>query len=418
MIETLIAEISARQIFDSRANPTVAATVELACGAVGHAAVPSGASTGSHEAHELRDGGDSFGGKGVMRAVENINTEIAEHLRGKRAERQREIDSLMISLDGSENKSRLGANAMLAVSLACARAAANACCVPLFRYLGGINACVMPVPMMNILNGGAHASNNLDIQEFMIAPRGARSFFEAMKMGTEVYHSLAKLLRSKGLTTAVGDEGGFAPDLASDREALELLCDAITAAGYRPGTDISIALDAAASEWACDGGYRLPKSGTTMTTAELIAHFSELVSSYPIFSIEDPLGEEDFEGFASITKQLSGVQIVGDDLFVTNSHRLLRGIESNSANAILIKPNQAGTLTETLDAIRLAQRKGYGVIVSHRSGETEDSTIADLAVAVNCGQIKTGAPARSERTAKYNRLLEIEQLVQKTGKDC
>lgn len=411
MIETLIASVTARQIFDSRANPTVSATVELACGAIGHAAVPSGASTGKHEAHELRDGGSELGGKGVMRAVENVNGEIAEHLRGKRAERQREIDSLLISLDGSENKSRLGANALLAVSLACARACATAYDMPLFRYLGGINACVMPIPMMNILNGGAHASNNLDIQEFMIAPRGARSFYESMKIGTEIYHSLAKLLREKKLTTAVGDEGGFAPDLSSDREALELLCDAISAAGYRPGTDVSIALDAAASEWACDGGYRLPKSGKSMTTEQLIDHFSSLVTEYPIFSIEDPLGEDDFEGFARASERLSGVQIVGDDLFVTNSERLLHGIGTKSANAILIKPNQAGTLTETLDTVRLAQRSGYGVIVSHRSGETEDSTIADLAVAVNCGQIKTGAPARSERVAKYNRLLAIEEFI-------
>lgn len=409
VIETLIAEVRARQIFDSRGIPTVSADVELACGVKGTAAVPSGASTGKYEAHELRDSGDQFGGKGVLKAVANVNGEIAEALRGKRAERQREIDSIMIALDGSENKSHLGANAILAVSLACAKAAANAYGVPLYRYLGGINGTVMPMPMMNILNGGAHASNNMDIQEFMIVPKGARSFFETMSIGTSVYASLAKLLRDRQLPTAVGDEGGFAPDLSSDEEALELLCDAITAAGYRPGTDVSIALDAAASEWAQESGYRMPKSGRSFSSAQLIEYYEKLVSSYPIISIEDPLGEEDLQGFTEITKRLSGIQIVGDDLFVTNCARLMNGISQKSANAILIKPNQAGTLTETLDTIRLAQRSGYGVIVSHRSGETEDTTIADLAVAVNAGQIKTGAPARSERVAKYNRLLGIEE---------
>ena len=411
MKEFLIAEVIGRQIFDSRGNPTVCATVELSGGAKGCASVPSGASTGKYEAHELRDGGEAFGGLGVMNAVSGINGEIAEALKGKCARCQRDIDLAMTTLDGTENKSRLGANAILAVSLACAKAAANAYGQPLFRYLGGLHGAVMPVPMMNILNGGAHASNNVDIQEFMIAPKCARSFFEAMSIGTAVYRSLKKLLRDRDLTTAVGDEGGFAPDLSSDREALELLCDAISAAGYRPGTDVSIALDAAASEWASGGVYRLPKSGTELDTEGLIKHFEELVAEFPIYSIEDPLGEEDWDGFAKITERLRGVQIVGDDLFVTNSHRLLKGIESKSGNAILIKPNQTGTLTETLDAIRLAQRSGFGVIVSHRSGETEDTTIADLAAAVNCGQIKTGAPARSERTAKYNRLLKIEQML-------
>lgn len=406
--DTTIQQVSGRQIFDSRGNPTVCAEIILRCGARGVAAVPSGASTGIFEAHELRDGGTDYNGKGVLRAVGNINNEINNALRGTDAAHQSKVDSIMLALDNSGNKSELGANAVLAVSLAAAHAAAQAYRMPLYRWLGGQNARVMPVPMMNILNGGAHASNNVDIQEFMIVPSGAPGFAAAMKMATEIYHSLGKLLRSRRMSTAVGDEGGFAPDLGSDEEALELICDAIQIAGYRPGQEVSIALDAAAGEWQEGDGYRMPKNDKTMTRDELIGFFERLAGKYPIISIEDPLGQEDFEGFAEITKRLRGVQIVGDDLFVTNNSRLAKGIKSGSANAILIKPNQIGSLTETMQAIRTAQEAGYGTIISHRSGETEDTTIADLAVAVNSGQIKTGAPARSDRVAKYNRLLAIE----------
>lgn len=406
--DTAIAQVSGRQIFDSRGNPTVCAEVILRCGARGAAAVPSGASTGIFEAHELRDGGADYNGKGVLRAVSNINNEINNALRGTDAARQERVDNIMLALDNSGNKSELGANAVLAVSLAAAHAAAQAYRMPLYRWLGGQNARVMPVPMMNILNGGAHASNNVDIQEFMIVPSGAPSFAAAMKMVVEIYHSLGRILRSRKMPTAVGDEGGFAPDLGSDEEALELICDAISAAGYRAGHDVSVALDAAAGEWQEGDGYRMPKSGRSMTRTELIDFFARLTEKYPIISIEDPLGQEDFEGFAEITERLRGVQIVGDDLFVTNNSRLAKGIKSGSANAILIKPNQIGSLSETLQTVRTAQEAGYGAIISHRSGETEDTTIADLAVAVNAGQIKTGAPARSDRTAKYNRLLAIE----------
>ncbi len=406
--DTRIKRVSGIQVFDSRANPTVGAQVELQCGAVGFASVPSGASTGKFEAHELRDGGEDYGGKGVTRAVDNIENEIATTLRGIDAASQLHLDNAMLSLDTTGRKAKLGANAMLAVSLAAARAAANAYAMPLYRWLGGQNADVLPRPMMNILNGGAHASNNVDIQEFMIVPSGAENFAEAMKMSTAVYHALGRLLRRVGLPTAVGDEGGFAPDLPGDEKALELICEAIEAAGFEPGKDVSIALDAAAGEWQCEEGYLLPKSGQRMDRDALIEYFARLSADYPIISIEDPLGQEDFEGFAMITKRLQGVQIVGDDLFVTNTERLHRGIETGSANAILIKPNQIGTLSEAMRAVRMAQAAGYSAVISHRSGETEDSTIADLAVALNAGQIKTGAPARSDRVAKYNRLLVIE----------
>lgn len=406
--DTRIKCVSGRQIFDSRGNPTVGAEVVLGCGARGWAAVPSGASTGKFEAHELRDGGEGYNGKGVLRAVDNINAELEPALRGLDAVSQQCIDNAMLALDTTGRKARLGANAVLAVSMAAAHAAAGAYSMPLYRWLGGQNGGLLPVPMMNILNGGAHASNNVDIQEFMIVPSGASDFAGAMKMAVEIYHALGKLLRQRGMSVAVGDEGGFAPDLESDEQALELICDAIAAAGYEPGTQVSIALDAAASEWQVNGGYNLPKSGKMMSRDKVMEYFEHLSSSYPITSIEDPLGQEDFEGFSEITKRLDGVQIVGDDLFVTNTERLHHGIERSSANAILIKPNQIGTLSETLHTIRMAQKAGYSTIISHRSGETEDTTIADLAVAVNAGQIKTGAPARSDRVAKYNRLLEIE----------
>jgi len=403
-----ISVVSARQVFDSRGNPTVEALVLLACGARGRAIVPSGASTGQYEAHELRDGGTAYGGKGVTRAVENIKTEIFQAIKGMDAQNTSLIDRTMLELDGTAERSRLGANAILAVSLATAKAAAAACSMPLYRWLGGVNAVRMPVPMMNILNGGAHADNSVDIQEFMIVPKGAQSFAEAMRMSTEVYSALKKLLKADGHTTAVGDEGGFAPDLAEDEEALRLICRAIDAAGYRPGEDIAIALDAAAGEWEHGDGYRLPKRGVSMTADQLCDYFAGLCEKYPIVSLEDPLGQNDFEGFARLTARLKGVQTVGDDLFVTNTSRLKMGIEHHSATAILIKPNQIGTLSETLDAIRTAQANGMSAVISHRSGETEDSTIADIAVATNAGQIKAGAPARSDRVAKYNRLLRIE----------
>ncbi len=406
--DTNISVVTARQVFDSRGNPTVEAVVMLACGARGRAMVPSGASTGQFEAHELRDGESAYGGKGVIRAVENVRSEIFPAICGLDAQHPDVVDRAMLELDGTPDRSRLGANAILAVSLASARAAAAACGLPFYRWLGGVNAVKMPVPMMNILNGGAHADNSVDIQEFMIVPRGADSFAQAMRMGTEVYSSLKKLLKGRGYTTAVGDEGGFAPNLDRDEDALELICDAIEAAGYKAGDDIAIALDAAAGEWEKDGGYRLPKRGIDMTADQLCDYFVSLCGKYPIISLEDPLGQEDFDGFARLTARLNGVQTVGDDLFVTNTARLRKGIEKKSATAILIKPNQIGTLTETLDAIRTAQAHGMAAVISHRSGETEDSTIADIAVATNAGQIKSGAPARSDRVAKYNRLLRIE----------
>ena len=409
-MNTIIKKVKARQIFDSRSNPTVEAEVILENDISTLGAVPSGASTGSHEAVELRDGGNDYNGKGVLKAVENVNSTINGILCGKDAESIAQIDQLMIEADGTKNKSKLGANATLAVSIACAKAAARANNQPLYKFIGGNDAVTLPVPMMNILNGGAHADNNIDIQEFMIMPFGAKSFAQAMKMGTEIYASLKKILHNKGLSTAVGDEGGFAPNLASDEQALDLLTEAIISAGYKPGEDIKIALDAAASEWYKSGEYIQPKSRKKMTSDELICYFEKLVDKYPIFSIEDPLAEDDFDGFRKITEKLGNkVQLVGDDLFVTNSERLQKGIETKAANAILIKPNQIGTISETISTVKLAQSNNYNTIMSHRSGETEDSTIADLAVALNCGQIKTGAPARSDRVAKYNQLLRIEE---------
>ena len=411
MNKKLIQSVTAREIIDSRGNPTVSAEVELENGICAEAAVPSGASTGAFEACELRDGDEKrYLGKGVLRAVENVNTEINQALKGQDIFDQQKIDTMLINLDGTENKKRLGANAILAVSLAAAKAAAKAYHMPLYRYLGGAAACTLPVPMLNILNGGAHAKNNIDIQEFMVVPTGASSFSEGLRMCVEVFHQLGKLLNQLGLATAVGDEGGYAPNLESDEQAIMLIVDAITKAGYRPMYDIKIALDAAASEWYQSGHYSFPKKAKKITQAELIDYFAGLVKTHPIISIEDPLAEEDFQGFHEITKLLGNqVQIVGDDLFVTNVKRLQKGIDAGAGNAILVKLNQIGTLTETMQAVRLAQDNGYRAIISHRSGETEDTTIADLAVALNAGQIKTGAPSRTDRTSKYNRLLKIEQ---------
>ncbi len=408
-----IAAVRGRQIFDSRGTPTVEAEVYLENGAAAVASVPSGASTGRHEAVELRDGDPAaYGGKSVLKAVRAVNQDLNEALHGLPANDQAAVDDAILRADGTDNKSRLGANATLAVSLACARAAAAAHGLEFYRYLGGAGGVTLPVPMMNILNGGAHADNNVDIQEFMIVPLGAGSFCHAMKMGTEIYAALKAALKSRGLATAVGDEGGFAPILRDDEQALELLVEAIESAGYRPGADVAIAMDAAASEWTQGDGYRLPKNGQSLTREALIAHFADLAGRFPIFSIEDPLGEDDFEGFARITEQLGArVQIVGDDRFVTNPARLEQGIRSRSANAVLVKPNQIGTLSETIRTVRLAQQHGYRTILSHRSGETEDTSIADIAVALNAGQIKTGAPARTDRVCKYNRLLKIEQTL-------
>lgn len=412
MNATSIKKVSGRQIFDSRGTPTVEATVELYNGVTACASVPSGASTGQYEACELRDGAKEYQGKGVEKAVSNINLQINSALEGKCIFGQQELDQTMIALDGTNNKSKLGANAILAVSLACAKAGAKVSNMELYRYLGGINGITLPVPMMNILNGGAHASNNVDIQEFMIRPVGARSFQEAMKIGTEVYHQLKKVLHSKGLSTTVGDEGGFAPDLEDDEQALQLLVEAIEGAGYQPGKEVNIAIDAAASEWFQNGKYCFPKKKKELTREELIAYFERFCQNYPVVSIEDPLAEEDFAGFTEITRQIGEkVQIVGDDLFVTNPARLKKGIQQQSANAILIKPNQIGSLCETLLSIRLAQQNGYRTVISHRSGETEDTSIADIAVALNAGQIKTGAPARTDRVCKYNRLLKIEEML-------
>ncbi|MCG5216863.1 phosphopyruvate hydratase [Streptosporangium sp. KLBMP 9127] len=405
-----IEAVTARQILDSRGNPTVEVEVLLDDYSTGRAAVPSGASTGQFEAVELRDGGDRYGGKGVEKAVLGVTDEIADVVAELDAEDQRLIDQTMIDLDGTPNKARLGANAILGVSLAVAKAAADSADLPLFRYVGGPNAHLLPVPMMNILNGGAHADSNVDIQEFMIAPIGAETFSEAVRMGTEVYHALKGVLKEKGYATGLGDEGGFAPSLPSNRDALDLILVAIEKAGYTPGEDIGLALDVAASEFHADGVYTIDGKGLSAT--ELIAFYEDLVRSYPLVSIEDPLDEDDWAGWAAITAALGDkVQIVGDDLFVTNPERLARGIADGAANALLVKVNQIGTLTETLDAVELAHRSGYRCMMSHRSGETEDTTIADLAVAVNCGQIKTGAPARSDRVAKYNQLLRIEELL-------
>ena len=410
-MKTQIKKIYGREIIDSRGNPTVEAVVELENGACGTAAVPSGASAGKFEALELRDGDKArFGGKGVRKAVSHIDSELCAALAGMDACDTAAVDRAMIALDGTSDKSRLGANAILAVSLASAHAAAAAYGLPLYRFLGGAAADTLPVPMMNVLNGGAHAANNIDIQEFMIMPVGAPSFSEGLRWCAEVFHTLAGILKSDGHSTAVGDEGGYAPDLSSDEDAVRVLLRAIEQAGYKPYDDFVLAIDAASSEWADENGYFLPKRRTRLTAAELTAYWEDLCKKYPIRSIEDALGEEDWAGWKTLTAQLgSGVQLVGDDFFVTNTQRLARGIEEHCANSILIKLNQIGSLTETMDAIKMARRAGYTAIVSHRSGETEDTTIADLAVALCTGQIKTGAPSRSERVAKYNRLLRIEQ---------
>ena len=400
--------VIAREILDSRGNPTVEVEVGLDDGTVARAAVPSGASTGAFEAVELRDGGERYGGKGVERAVLAIEDEIAPEIMGFDAAEQRLIDQVMIDLDGTATKERLGANAILGVSLAVSRAAADSAGLPLFRYVGGPNAHLLPVPMMNILNGGSHADSDVDIQEFMIAPIGAESFREALRWGAEVYHALKAVLKKEGLATGLGDEGGFAPNLPSNRAALDLISTAIGSAGFTLGTDIALALDVAASEFYSDGVYTFEK--TSKTAEEMSAYYAALVTDYPLVSIEDPLNEDDWDGWKTLTDAIGDkVQIVGDDLFVTNPERLARGIESSTANALLVKVNQIGTLTETLDAVAMAHRSGYRCMMSHRSGETEDTTIADLAVATDCGQIKTGAPARSERVAKYNQLLRIEE---------
>lgn len=418
-----ISKIIAREILDSRGNPTVEVEVYTDKNFMGRAAVPSGASTGAFEAVELRDGDKTrYLGKGVQKAVTHVNEEIAPALIGMDVTRQNAIDQRLIELDGSENKENYGANATLGVSLACAKAAAACCGLPLYRYIGGANAKVLPAPMMNILNGGKHADNTVDIQEFMIMPLGAKSFAEALRMGAEVYHGLKKVLNERGHSTSVGDEGGFAPNLSSNEEALEVIVEAIKKAGYIPGKDIYLAIDAAASEFYKDGIYDLAGEGVQRTAKEMIDFYEKLIDKYPIISIEDGLNEEDWEGWKEMTDRLGDrLQIVGDDLFVTNTRRLSRGIENKTANSILIKLNQIGTLTETLEAIEMAERAGYTSVISHRSGETEDATIADVAVAVNAGQIKTGAPARTDRVAKYNQLIRLEEdldvAAQYLGKD-
>ncbi len=410
MYNTTIIDVLAREILDSRGNPTVEVEVVLEDGVMGRAAVPSGASTGTREAVELRDGGERYLGKGVQDAVENVNEIIAPELIGMDVRNQIGIDNLMIELDGTDNKGKLGANAILGVSMAVAKAAAEATGTYLYNYIGGMKANTLPVPMMNILNGGEHADNNVDLQEFMIMPVGAASFREALQMGAEVYHNLKKVLQDKGLGTGVGDEGGFAPDLSSNEEALQVIVEAVEAAGYESGEDFYIALDPAASEFYKDGKYVLAGEGVEKTSEEMIEFYAELIDKYPIISIEDGLAEGDWEGFAKMTAELGDrIQIVGDDLYVTNSKILERGIEEKSTNSILIKVNQIGTLTETLETIEMATKAGFTSVVSHRSGETEDVTISDLVVAMNTGQIKTGAPARSERVAKYNQLLRIEE---------
>lgn len=405
-----IQDIYAREILDSRGNPTVEVEVVLEDGAVGQAAVPSGASTGAWEAVELRDGDKNrYLGKGVLTAVENVNETIAPELIGLSAFDQVYIDKLMIEMDGTPNKAKLGANAILGVSLAVAKAAANSLGIPLYQYIGGVNAKTLPVPMMNILNGGEHADNNVDIQEFMIMPVGAASFRDALQMGAEVFHNLKAVLKGKGLNTAVGDEGGFAPNLSSNEQAIEVILEAIERAGYKPGEDIAIALDVASTELFADGKYNFKGEGVVRDTDQMIEFYRNLVTKYPIISIEDPLSEDEWDAWQLLTKELGDkVQLVGDDLFVTNTKRLSKGIDMGVANSILIKVNQIGTLTETLDAIEMAKRAGYTAVISHRSGETEDTTIADIAVATNAGQIKTGAPSRTDRVAKYNQLLRIE----------
>ena len=411
----LIDAILAREILDSRGNPTVEVEVVLEDGTAARAAVPSGASTGAFEAVELRDGGDRYLGKGVLKAVGFVMDEIAPAIEGLDAQDQREIDTAMLEVDGTPNKGRIGANAILGVSLAVARAAAESADLSFFRYIGGPTASTLPVPMMNILNGGAHADTNVDIQEFMIAPIGADSFSEALRAGAEIYHNLKSVLKKRSLATSIGDEGGFAPNLESNRAALDLIIEAIEKAGYKPGSEIALALDVAATEFFADGKYTF--EGKSKSASEMIAYYSELLASYPLVSIEDPLAEDDWDGWRSMTADLGGrVQLVGDDLFVTNPSRLARGIESKTANALLVKVNQIGTLTETLDAVSMAHRAGYATMMSHRSGETEDTTIADLAVGCESGQIKTGAPARSERVAKYNQLLRIESELGENAK--
>jgi len=403
-----IEAVGAREILDSRGNPTVEVEVALDDGTLARAAVPSGASTGAFEAVELRDGDARYGGKGVRKAVSAVLDDIGPELLGFEASEQRLVDAALIDLDGTPDKSKFGANAILGVSLAVARAAAASSGLPLFRYVGGPNAYLLPVPMLNILNGGAHADSNVDVQEFMIAPIGAPTFAEGLRQGTEVYHALKSVLKSKGLSTGLGDEGGFAPSLESNRTALDVITEAVEKAGLRVGTDIAFAMDVAATEFYSDGHYQF--EGAPKTSEQMVAYYKDLVSSYPIVSLEDPMSEEDWDGWISLTTELDeALQIVGDDLFVTNPERLSRGIATGAANALLVKVNQIGTLTETLDAVDLAHRSGYRCMMSHRSGETEDTTIADLAVATNCGQIKTGAPARSERVAKYNQLLRIEE---------
>ena len=404
----IIEALGAREILDSRGNPTVEVEIALEDGTAARAAVPSGASTGAFEAVELRDGGNRYLGKGVEKAVKFVNENIAPEIIGLDAQDQRLIDEAMIELDGTKNKAKLGANAILGVSLAVAKASAEHADLSLFKYVGGNNAHILPVPMMNILNGGAHADTNVDIQEFMVAPIGAPTFKESLRWGAEIYHSLKSVLKKRGLATSIGDEGGFAPNLDSNRAALDLILEAINGAGFKPGKDVALAMDVAATEFHENGKYSF--EGTQRSASEMIAYYSELVNSYPLVSIEDPLDEDDWAGWAEMTSSLgSKVQLVGDDLFVTNPERLAKGIAAGTANALLVKVNQIGTLTETLDAVEMAHRAGYRSMMSHRSGETEDTTIADLAVATNCGQIKTGAPARSERVAKYNQLLRIEE---------
>ena len=412
-----IVEVVGREVLDSRGNPTVEVEVVLDSGATGRAIVPSGASTGEYEAVELRDGGSRYLGKGVLRAVENVNNIIAQVVIGMDATNQRALDNALIELDGTENKSRLGANAMLGVSLSVAHAAASELELPLYRAIGGPHAHVLPVPMMNVINGGAHADNNVDLQEFMIMPVGAPSFREAVRWGVETYHTLKKVLADRGLSTAVGDEGGFAPNLSSNEAAVAILVEAIEKAGYTPGTDIAIALDPAMSELYRDGAYHLSSEGKVLSAPQMVEWWTSLVDRYPIVSIEDGMAENDWSGWAQMTAALgSRIQLVGDDLFVTNTRRLQMGIDQSVANSVLIKVNQIGTLSETLDTVELATRHSYTSVMSHRSGETEDSTIADLAVATNCGQIKTGAPARSDRVAKYNQLLRIEEMLGDTAR--
>lgn len=412
-----IIDVHGREVLDSRGNPTVEVEVILDTGAVGRAIVPSGASTGAHEAVELRDRDrERYQGKGVLQAVQNVNEVIAPELEGMDALDQVGVDRAMIRLDGTPNKGKLGANAILGVSMAVARAAAETVGLPLFTYLGGFNSKVLPVPMMNILNGGAHADNNVDIQEFMVMPVGAESFREGLRMGTEIFHHLKAVLKEKGLSTSVGDEGGFAPNLSSNEEALQTIVNAIQRAGYQPGTDVLLALDVASTELYKEGSYHLEGEGVTKSADEMIAYYEELVQKYPIISIEDGLAEDDWEGWKKLTQRLGEkVQLVGDDLFVTNTDRLHQGIEKGVGNSILVKVNQIGTLTETFDAVQMAARAGYTAVISHRSGETEDTTIADIAVATGAGQIKTGAPSRTDRVAKYNQLLRIEEELERSG---